>query len=88
MFQINLQTLFDEHKADGASSKRRLKAYRDKSPSVTLEDSFNISYFNQYEIGPSGEVQEVQSSSPINLRGGEDTIEEVVDEQTITQVEG
>ncbi len=84
---INLQTLFNEHKADGASSKRRLKAYRDESPSVTLEDSFNISNFNQYEIGPSGEAQEVQSSSPVNWRGG-DTIEEVVDEQTIAQVEG
>jgi hypothetical protein len=37
---------FDEHKVDGASSKRRLKAYRDESPSLTLEDSFNISNFN------------------------------------------
>jgi hypothetical protein len=87
MFQINLQTLFDEHKADGASSPRRLKAYRDESPFVTLEDSFNISDFNQYETGPSGKAQEVQSSSPVNLRGG-DIIEEVVDEQTIAQVEG
>jgi hypothetical protein len=59
VFQINLQTLFDEQKADGASSRRRLKAYRDESPFVTLEDSFNISDFNQYETGPSEEVQEV-----------------------------
>lgn len=85
MFQINLQTLFNEHKADGASSRRRLKAYMDESPSITLEDSFNISNFNQYEIGPSGEAQEVQSSSPVNLRGG-DIIKEVVDEQTIAQI--
>ncbi len=87
MFQIGLQTLFDEHKADGASSKRRLKVYRDESPFVTLEDNFNISDFNQYETSPSGEAQKVQSNSPVNLRGG-DIIKEVVDEQTIAQVEG
>ncbi len=78
--------MFNEHKADGASSRRRLKAYRDESPFVTLEDSFNISDFNQYETSPIGEVQEVQSSSPINLKG-RNTTKEVVDEQTIAQVE-
>ncbi len=87
MFQIDLQTLFDEHKADGTSSKRRLKMYRDESPFVTLKDNFNISDFNQYETGPSGEAQKVQSNSLVNLKGG-DTIKEVVDEQTIAQVEG
>jgi hypothetical protein len=46
MFQINLQTLFDEHKANGANSRRRLKMYKDESPFVTLEDSFKISDFN------------------------------------------
>jgi hypothetical protein len=49
------------------------------SPSTTHEDNFNASYFNQYETSPSGEAQEVQSSSPIDLWGG-DTIEEAMDE--------
>jgi len=78
--------LFDQHKVDEASSKRRLKAYMEAyiefkydSPSTTHEDNFNASYFNQYETSPSGEAQEVQSSSPIDLRGG-DTIEEAMDE--------
>jgi hypothetical protein len=66
MFQIDLQTLFNEHKADEATSRRRLKAHREaylkfkyESPSTTLEDNFNTSNFNQYEIGPSGEAHEV-----------------------------
>jgi hypothetical protein len=48
MFQTNLQTLFDEHKANEASSSRRLKAYKEAypkfkydSPFATLEYSFN-----------------------------------------------
>jgi hypothetical protein len=45
--------LFDEHKADDANSRRRLKTYMEayqefkyESLSVILEDNFNTSYFN------------------------------------------
>ncbi len=65
-----------------------MEAYQEfkyKSPFVTLEDNFNTSNFNQDEVG--WEAQEVQSNSPIDLRGG-NTIEEAMDEQIITQVEG
>jgi hypothetical protein len=55
--------LFNEHKAVEASSRRRLKAYREaylefkcESPSVTLDDSFNTSIFNHHEVGPSGKA--------------------------------
>jgi hypothetical protein len=59
-------TLFNEHKVDEASYRRKLKAYweaypefRYDSPSTTLEDNFNTSDFNQYEAGSSGKAQEV-----------------------------
>jgi hypothetical protein len=59
MFQTYLQILFDEHKADEASSKRRLKTYKETYPKfkyvsrfVTPEDNFNTSNFNQYEVSP------------------------------------
>jgi hypothetical protein len=45
--------LFDEHKADDANSRIRLKTYMEayqefkyESPSVILEDNFNTSNFN------------------------------------------
>jgi hypothetical protein len=63
MFQTYLQTFFDEHKANEASYKRRLKAYKEAYPkfkydssSTTPKDNFNISNFNQYETGPIGEA--------------------------------
>lgn len=93
MLQTYLQTLFDEHKANETNYKRRLKAYRETyfkfkydSPFTTPKDSFNTSNFNQYEASPSGKAQEVQSSPPMEMRG-RNTIEEVVDEQIITQFE-
>lgn len=45
-----------------------------------------IASINQHEASPNGKDEEVQSSSLIDLGGG-DTRKEVVDEQTITQVE-
>ncbi len=45
-----------------------------------------ITSINQHEIVPSGEVDKIQSSSVVELGGG-DTTKEDVDEQTITQVE-
>jgi len=58
--------LFDEHKADEVSYKRRLKTYKETYPKfkydslfVTLENSFNTLNSNQYEKGPSGEAREV-----------------------------
>ncbi len=70
MFQTYLQILFDEHKADEASSKRRLEAYKEKypkfkyiSPFVTPEDNFNTSNFNQDEVSPKWR----RSRSLINL---------------------
>ncbi len=93
MFQTDLQTLFDEHKANEASYKRRFKAYKEAYPkfkydssSTTPKNSFNTSNFNQYEASPSGEAYEVQSSPPIESRGG-DTIEEGMDEQIVAQFE-
>ncbi len=66
MSQTYLQTLFDEHKVNEANHKRRFKTYKEANPKfkyestyVTLEDNFNTSNFNQYEVGPSGEAQEV-----------------------------
>jgi hypothetical protein len=63
MSKIDLQTLFNEHKAYEVSSKRRLKShweaylkFKYESPSTTLEDNFNTSNFNQYEIGPNGQA--------------------------------
>ncbi len=54
MFQIDSQTLFDEHKANEANSRTRLKTYmktypefKHESPSVTPEDNFNTLDFNQ-----------------------------------------
>ncbi len=58
--------------------------FKYESPFVTLEDNFNTSNFNQDEVGSEG--QEVQSSSHIDLRGG-DIIEEAMDEHIVTQVE-
>jgi len=85
--------LFDKHKENEANSRRRLKTYKETylefkydSPSTTLEDSFNISNFNYNEVGPSGEVQEVQSSSPTDLKGGDITKDDV-NEQIVAQVE-
>jgi hypothetical protein len=66
MFQTYLQTLFNEHKANEANSRIRLKTYMETylefkydSLSTTLEDNFNILDFNQYEIGLSGEAHDV-----------------------------
>lgn len=90
MLQIDLQTLFEKHQTYDASYKKRLKSYKETypkfkydSPSTILEDSFNISNFNQYDACPSGEDQEVHSSPHVELMEG-DFIEEVVDEQIIT----
>ncbi len=90
MLQIDLQTLFEKHQTYDASYKKRLKSYKETypkfnydSPSTILEDSFNISNFNQYDACPSGEDQEVQSSPHVELTEGD--LIEVVDEQTITQ---
>jgi hypothetical protein len=48
-----MKTLFDEHKADEANYRRKLKAYMEAypkfkydSPSTTHEDSFNTLDFN------------------------------------------
>jgi hypothetical protein len=64
MFQTYLQT--KEHKVDEANSRIKLKAYRETYPefkydslSTTFENNFNISNFNQYEIGPSREAHDV-----------------------------
>ncbi len=45
--------------------------FKHESPSVTLEDNFNTLDFNQYESSPSGKAQEVQSSSHVDLMGGD-----------------
>jgi hypothetical protein len=65
MFQTYLQTLFNEHKANETKCRIRFKAYKETylefkydSLSTTLEDNFNISNFNQYEIGPSGKAHD------------------------------
>ncbi len=93
MLQIDLNTLFNEHKANETSYKRKLKAYwetyiefRYDSPSTTPEHNFNISNFNQYEVGPRGEVQDIYLDAPMKLKGG-DTTEEAVDEQIMAQSE-
>jgi hypothetical protein len=63
MLQTKLQTLFDEHNANEASYRKRLKAYKETypkftndSPFATLEDNFNTLDFNKYETCPSGEA--------------------------------
>jgi hypothetical protein len=73
--------------------KRKLKAYHEAypefrydSPSTTLEDNFSTSDFNQYEASPSGEVQEVQSSALVEMKG-RDPLKEAMGEQTMAQFE-
>jgi hypothetical protein len=53
MLQTYLKILFDEHKANEANYRRKLKAYREAylefrydSLSTTLEGNFNTSDFN------------------------------------------
>jgi hypothetical protein len=46
---------------------------------VTLENSFNTSYFNQYDANPTGKILKVQSNALIKLKKG-NTTEEVMGE--------
>ncbi len=56
--------MFDEHKVDEASYKRKLKAYQETyikfsydSPSITPKDNSNILNFNQYEVALKGKFK-------------------------------
>jgi hypothetical protein len=61
-----------------ASYRRKLKTYpkfwyMNQSPFATLEDDFDMSDFNLYDVGPSGEVHDVQSTALAELKGGNTT---------------
>jgi hypothetical protein len=47
------------------------------------EDSFDTSYYNQYDVSPSGELPKVQSNVLVEMKGG-NTTKEVTKEQTMT----
>jgi predicted ester cyclase len=85
--------LFDEYKVNESNYRRKLQAYRKaypnfqyESPSMILEDSFDITYYNQYDAGPSGELPKVQSNVLVEMKGGNFT--EVTKEQTMTYTNG
>jgi hypothetical protein len=66
MLQTYLKILFNEHKANETNYRKKLKAYQEAYPkfrydstSTTHEDNFNTSDFNYYEVGPSGNFQNV-----------------------------
>jgi hypothetical protein len=74
---VDIQNVFDEHKANETNYKKNLRVYWKTypkfwydSPFVILEDSFDTSNFNQYDVGLSVEIQEVQSNAHAKLKGG------------------
>jgi len=86
--------LYNEYKANEVNYKWKLQAYREAypnfqydSPSMIPNDSFDTSYYNQYEVGPNGELPKVQSNAPTQMKGG-NTIEEITEEQIMTYTNG
>ncbi len=86
--------LFDEHKVDEANYTRKLKAYQEayfnflyESPFTTLEDNFDTLNFLQFKVIPNEEVVEEQSTSLVEMKGG-DTINEITREQVDIHLDG
>ncbi len=53
--------MFNEYKANEVNYRKKLQAYREAypnfqydSPSMIPKDNFETSYYNQYDVGPSG----------------------------------
>jgi len=84
--QRDILNSFNEYKANEVNYRRKLQAYREAypnfqydSPSMIPKDSFDTSYYNQYDVGPSGELPKVQSNALVEMKGG-NIIEDVTEE--------
>lgn len=90
-FAKNIQGLFDEHKVDKVSYKRKLNVYQDaypnflyESPSMTLKENFETSNLDQFKAGPSGKALEVESIVLIEMKAKRTTIKEILGEHVDT----